>query len=344
MNGQVLDWLLEKENASVRYFTLRYLLDQSVNDREVQVARRAIMKSEPVRRILAAQHAEGYWVKPGSGYSPKYQSTVWQILFLAELGADGDPSASRLHGAASGQVRRGCEYLLAHTPAMHGGFSAYQNAVPSGAIHCLNGNLIWALVALGYAEDERVQRAVEWLTGAITGDDFKWFHASGTCGPGFSCAVNQGQPCAWGAVKALRALANLPHQQQSERVQKATRMAADFLLRHDLAQSDYPHTVRVSGEWFKFGFPLSYTSDVLEALLALGDAGYGRDPRLQRALEFVLGKRTADGRWILRHSLNGKMWADIEVKGKPSKWVTLRAMRVLKQADSYLPPFAISAS
>ncbi|MBI3761879.1 MAG: nitrogen fixation protein NifH, partial [Chloroflexi bacterium] len=82
--------------------------------------------------------------------------------------------------------------------------------------------------------------------------------------------------------------------------------------------------------WFKFGFPLSYTSDVLEALLALTEAGYGRDPRLKNAIELALSKRDADGRWALKHSLNGKMWADIEVKGKPSKWVTLRAMRVLK--------------
>ncbi|MBI4790382.1 MAG: nitrogen fixation protein NifH [Chloroflexi bacterium] len=322
--NQVLNWLLEKENASVRYFTLRYLLDQSENEREVRAARRAIMASEPVRAILAAQQPDGYWVKPGSGYSPKYQSTVWQILFLAELGADRKNS----------QVRRGCEYLLTHAPAVHGGFSAYQNATPSGAIHCLNGNLVWALVALGYAEDDRVQRAVEWLAGAITGDNFDWFYASGTSGPNFQCAANQGQPCAWGAVKALHALANLPRQMQSARVRKATRMAADFLLSRDLAKADYPYTIRVSGEWFKFGFPLSYTSDVLEALLALTDAGYSRDPRLQRALELVRSKREPDGRWKLKHTLNGKMWADIEAKGQPSKWVTLRAMRVLKQSDS----------
>ncbi len=88
----------------------------------------------------------------------------------------------------------------------------------------------------------------------------------------------------------------------------------------------------MSGEWFKFGFPLSYTSDVLEALLALGEAGYGRDSRLNHALDLVLSKRDADGRWAMKHSLNGKMWIDIETKGQPSKWVTLRALRVLKMA------------
>ncbi|MBI4758328.1 MAG: hypothetical protein HY783_04935 [Chloroflexi bacterium] len=117
-------------------------------------------------------------------------------------------------------------------------------------------------------------------------------------------------------------------------MKKAAATAADFLLSHDLPKADYPYTGRVSGEWFKFGFPLSYTSDVLEALFALGEAGCGRDPRLKNAIALVLSKRDADGRWAMKHSLNGKMWADIEVKGKPSKWVTLRALKVLKMAGA----------
>lgn len=323
MNTATVDWLLEKDNPSVRYFTLKYLLGRPDDDPEVQVARRVIMKSEPAQKILAAQDPEGFWVKPGPGYSPKYQSTVWQILFLAELGADG----------RNRQVRRGCEYLLEHAQAAHGGFSPQANAAPSVAIHCLNGNLVWALIALGYGGDARVGRAVDWLAGAITGDDFDWFYASGTSGPGFQCAVNDKQPCAWGAVKALRALASFPSPWRSDRVKKATTMAVEFLLSRDPAKADYPYTGRVSGEWFKFGFPLSYTSDVLETLLALTEAGYARDARLDKAVELVLSKRDANGRWALKHSLNGKMWADIEVKGKPSKWVTLRALRVLKARE-----------
>ncbi|NTU64513.1 MAG: nitrogen fixation protein NifH, partial [Chloroflexi bacterium] len=84
--------------------------------------------------------------------------------------------------------------------------------------------------------------------------------------------------------------------------------------------------------WFKFGFPLSYTSDVLEASLALCEAGYAHDVRLKNAIDLVLAKCEADGRWVMQRSLNGKMWAYIETKGRPSKWVTLRALRVLKAA------------
>ena len=317
INGDPLPWLLEAENPSVRYFTLCELLDRGRDDRDVRSAHAAVRQSAPVKKILAAEKAQGYWVKPGVGYSPKYKSTDWQLLFLAELGADG----------AERPIQRACDYLLGHAQTDNGGFSAYAGAVPSGAIHCLNGNMIWALVSLGYV-DERVRAALEWVTGAITGDDFAF--NSIVPGPGLQCGVNMRQPCAWGAVKALRALAVIPAKWKTPRVKKATEMAADFLLSRDLAKADYPFTARVSGEWFKFGFPLSYTSDVLEALLALTEAGYGGDPRLKNAAAFVLSKQDAQGRWAMKHSLNGKMWVDIEEKGKPSKWVTLRALRVLK--------------
>jgi len=320
MNEQIIHWLLEEDYPSVRYFTLRHLLDRPEDDAEVCAARRAIVDSEPVQKILAAQAPAGYWVKPGSGYTTKYQSTVWQIIFLAEFGADrGHP-----------QIQRGGDYLLAHTQAKHGGFSALANAVPSGAVHCLNGNLIWALTALGFGEDERLARAVAWLAGAVTGEDFQWWYASSLPGPGFLCGANMKLPCAWGAVKTLRALANLPSGLRSGKTERALQATVDFLFSRNPAQADYPVYERLSGEWFKFGFPLSYTSDVLELSLALCEAGYGRDPRLKEAVDLILSSRQPDSRWLLKHSLNGKMWADVEVKGKPSKWITLRALRVLK--------------
>ena len=319
MSDSVLEWLLEKENPSVRFFALRDLLDCPADDSELQVAQRAIMHGAPVEKILAAQADEGYWAQPGWGYAPKYRGTDWTILMLAELGADGRDK----------RIQRGVEYLLAHAQSAHGGFSAMANALPSGAIYCLNGNLVWALTALGCGADERVARAGDWIAGAVTGETAQ---TNKTSGPNFACAANGKLPCAWGAVKALRALANFPDALKSPRVKRATEMACEFLLNGDLARAKYPYTERVSGVWFKFGFPLGYTSDVLETLLALSEAGRARDPRLKPALDLVLSRRDAQGRWALKNSLNGKMWTDLEDKNKPSKWVTLRARRVLKAA------------
>jgi len=112
---------------------------------------------------------------------------------------------------------------------------------------------------------------------------------------------------------------------------------AEFLLAYDVAKATFPYTERVSSTWFKLGFPLTYWSDVLETAANLAALGYGQDPRLEAAWEWVIDKQDADGRWPLQNSLKGKMWIDVERQGKPSKWVTLRALRALKAAGYYAP-------
>jgi hypothetical protein len=330
LNDDPLPWLLEldAENPGVRYFALRDLLDRPEDDPEVREARAAIMTTGPVPAILDAQHPDGYWVKPGSGYAPKYRGTVWQIILLAELGlvlreVEGV-------GPSDERVRRGCEYLLNHGIAANGAFSAYKKPVPSGSIHCLNGNLLHALLHLGYADDPRLQAVLDWQARATTGEGIQYLK-SGTSGPGFACSANQGQPCGWGAAKAMRALIAVPPDLRTPTVQRAIKVGAEFLLSRDPAVADYPYTERVSSTWFKFGFPLSYWSDVLETAAVLVELGYGSDPRLDNALQLILSKQDAQGRWKLENTLNGKMWADIEEKGRPSKWVTLRALRVLRR-------------
>ena len=323
LKGDSLSWLLEPDpvNPSVRYFALRDLLDRAEDDPELRRAREELMSTGPIPAILAAQHPEGYWGKSGSGYSPKYRGTVWQIIFFAELGAD--PEDERVH--------RGCEYLLSYNLAPTGAFSANRPPRPSGVLHCLNGNLLSALFRLGYADDPRVQAALTWQIRAITGEGEIDYYQSGTSGPGFACGVNLGQPCGWGAIKAIKALSAIPPTQCTPPVQRAIEAGVEFLLGHDPAKADYPYTERVSGTWFKFGFPLSYWSDVLEITAVLATLGYGRDPRLANAFQFILEKQDAQGRWKLENSLKGKMWVDIEQRGKPSKWITLRVLRVLKQ-------------
>ena len=321
-----IPWLLERDpdNPGLRYFALRDLLGKPEDDVAVREARAALMATGPVPAILDAQHPEGYWVKPGSGYGPKYRGAVWQIIFLAELGAE--PAKER--------VRRGCQYLLSHSIAANGAFSIAEPPVPSGVIPYLNGNLLHALLRLGFGDDPRVQEALDGQTRAITGEGIRYLK-SGTTGPCFACSANKGQPCGWGAAKAMRALLAVPSDQRSPLMEQAIEVGAEFLLSRDPAVADYPHTERVSSTWFKFGFPLNYWSDVLEVTGVLAGLGYGGDQRLRPALQFILNKQDDQGRWKLENSLHGKMWADIEEKRKPSKWVTLRALRALKHADEH---------
>jgi hypothetical protein len=81
--------------------------------------------------------------------------------------------------------------------------------------------------------------------------------------------------------------------------------------------------------WLKFGFPLHYNSDTLEAMYALAVAGVPMTEALAGPLQVIRDRRTADGSWLLENSLNGKMWADVEEKGAPSKWLTYRGLYVL---------------
>jgi hypothetical protein len=325
LKGDSLAWLLEpdSDNPSIRHFALRDLLDRPVNDPDVIAAQSEIMTSGPVPVILEAQHPEGYWQQPGGGYL-KYRGTVWQIMLLGELGAD--PSDER--------VQRGCEYLLSHSIASNGGFAASNTkAVPSGVIHCLNGNLLYALIHLGFLGDRRVHKALDWQVRSITGQSPIQYYQSGTSGPDFACAINEKQPCGWGALKAMKALLAVPTQQRTPDMERAIERGAQFLLRYDVAQASFPYTERVSSAWFKLGFPFSYWSDVLETLDVLAALGYGGDDRLEQAYDWLMAKQDAHGRWKLENSLNGKMWIDIEKRGKPSKWITLRALRVIKSIE-----------
>ena len=109
VHGDPLAWLLEPDadNPGVRYFALRDLLGRPPDAPEVVTARADVMATGPVPVMLAAQNPDGGWQRHGPGYSPKYTAVVWQVTFLAQLGADGsDP-----------RVRRACEYVLEHSRA-----------------------------------------------------------------------------------------------------------------------------------------------------------------------------------------------------------------------------------
>jgi hypothetical protein len=197
LSGDPLPWLLAADTPAVRAATLQRLLDRPADDPDVVAARTEAMGSEPTRSMIEAQDPEGWWVKPGGGYAPKYTGTVWELIFLDQLGAD--PGDAR--------IQRACDYVLAHTLTPSGGFGASGDKrdappPPSRVIHCLNGNLTRALIGFGRIDDARLQNAVEWAARAITGEGVDRYYASGTSGPGFSCAGNDKKPCAWGGQRA----------------------------------------------------------------------------------------------------------------------------------------------
>ncbi|MGB8020022.1 MAG: hypothetical protein WCF04_02210 [Candidatus Nanopelagicales bacterium] len=330
LRADPLPWLLEPDSPAVRAATLQRLLDRPADDPEVAGARAAAMRCDPIAATLAAQSEAGWWVKPGPGYAPKYTGTVWSVVFLDQLGAD--PSDER--------VQRACQYVLRWCATTSGGLGcsgSHKEAPPppSTVLHCLNGNLLRALIGFGHLEDAQVQAAISWAARSITGSPDLRFYASATCGPRFACGANEKLPCAWGAVKELLALARVPVGRRSAEVVEAIDVGAQFLLSRDPAVADYPMgwgNTKPSSSWFKLGFPSGYVADVLQVLEALAELGYAHDDRLAGAYEWLLGRQDADGRWANRYAYHGKTWVDFERQGAPSKWVTLRACTVLRAA------------
>jgi hypothetical protein len=334
LNADALPWLLDDAEPAVWHRALRELTDRSADDPEVLRARAAAMASDPIAAILAAQDPEGWWVKPGAGYGPKYAGTVWSLMFLDQLGADG----------AHPSIRTACEYVLAHTQAPNGGFGAYGGPgrpSPSNVIHCLNGNLLRALVGFGWLDDERVRASLAWQAAAITGAGEVRYYASATSGPGFGCAINERLPCGWGAVKAVLALARVPADQRTVLVTRALEAGVEFLLSVDPATARYPMgwgNTKPNRSWFRLGFPSGYVADVLQVMEAVAEAGAGADPRLASAVDWLLALQDGNGRWRNEYRYTGKMHVDIDRGRGPSAWVTLRALRVLKMvAEARLP-------
>jgi hypothetical protein len=329
LKADALPWLLEKEEPGARYLALRDVAGASPEDRELRRARREAHAHGPIAAILAKMTPDGYWARPGSGYNPKYRSGVWSLILLAQLGA-------RLE--EDRRIARAVGYYLDQALCPDGQISSTSG--PAGTVDCLQGNMLWALTELG-CDDERLPLAAEWTARSVTGEglapssdrDAPQRYFASKCGPTFACGANNRMPCAWGGVKVTLALAQLPGR-TSPLVKRALRRGAEFLLEGNPAEAGYPNgwASRPSGNWWKFGFPVFYVTDLLQNVEALAAAGYARDPRLRQAVDLIYEKQLEDGRWNLDYDYTGKTWVNFGAKRQPSKWVTIRALRTLRAA------------
>jgi hypothetical protein len=328
------DWLLEPDDPGVRYLALRDLV--KADTAELATAKKGAHTSGPIAAVLSKMDKGGFWVKPGAGYSPMYTGTVWAVILLAQLGATIDMDE---------RIVTACAYILDHSLTKYGHFTT--KGSPSSTLVCLQGNLCWSLLELG-CTDPRLDKAYELMSRIVTGEGIApmtdktaplRYYAGDLCGPGYACGGTYRKPCAWGAVKVMLAFGKLPVEKRTPPMNRAIKTGVDFLFSKDPAKADYPigksrkPTGKPSGNWWKFGFPNFMVSDILQNAEALARLGYGKDPRLANALQLILDKQDSQGRWLMEKDYTGKTWGDFGPKKQPNKWVTLRAMRVLKQAE-----------
>jgi len=337
-----INWLLEETNPSIRYFTLCNILGKSEDDPQVVAVKRAIPGSKVVKKILQKQNPGGYWEEPANPYHPKYKSSYWQIMTLGQLGLD----------KTNEKVREACEHIF-QFQLQNGGFSSYtsERALKEYAwLHekgkklpppsewassivfehqysCLTGNMAAALIRIGYASDPRVKKALEWLA-RIQNMDGGWL-----C-PYWKAHVKDKHGCFYGTICPLEAFSEVSRENLTKEMEKAIERGAEFLLMHRLFKSDHHGYKVINQAWLKLGFPWFYGYNILRGLDVLTKLGYAKDERLSDAVEILLQKRQINGTWILESAPIGRMQTNIEEKGKPSKWITLIALRILRRLGS----------
>lgn len=323
LNADPTEWLLEEDNPSVKYFTLVDILDKSHGDLKVKEAREDIMKVGVVPKILAKQETGGYWGLPENFYiRAKYKGTSWQLIILAEIGADEKDE----------RIKKICEFILKNAQDPISGAFSYISSKEGGGdyervLPCFTANMAWSLIRFGYLEDERVQKAIEWLIKYQRFDDDpgkppnewpykRWKRCWGE------------RTCHSSIVKSLKVFAEIPKNKRTPEMEDYISKGAEHMLNHHIhKRSQSPILGRF--KWLEFGFPLLWSIDALEVLGLLTKLGY-KDERMHESMDVMISKQDDEGKWILENTFNGRFQASIERKGNPSKWITLNVFKVLK--------------
>lgn len=310
----ILNWLLDSDPA-IRWQVLR---DLAAAPHETVAAERARIATEGWgARLLALQDPDGQWAGgacfPGEGRRWREEgagqpwiSTLPTLQLLCEFGID--PNA--------GQIRRTIEGIRQNCRWEHAGQPFFSGEVEP----CINGRT----VAIGVYFGQDMQAVVDRLLGEQLEDG------------GWNCEAENGSVRSSFAT-TINVLEGLWAYEQktggSPESIAARRRGEEYLLERNLFRRKSTGEV-VDESWLKFSFPVRWQYDVLRALEYFRSVGERPDPRMAEAIELVRSKQQPDGSWLLENTHPGKVWFELEDgDGQPSRWNTLRALRVLAWCD-----------
>jgi hypothetical protein len=304
----VLDWLLDADPA-IRWQALRDLADAPA---EVVAAERARVATDGWgARLLALQGDDGQWAGgacfPADGWQrdghqgQPWTATLPTLQLLRDFGVD--PSADRVRRAVA-QVRDHCRWEHAGQPFFDGEVEP-----------CINGRTIEAGAYFGVDIAPIVDRI---LGERLADGGWNCEAENGSVRSSFHTTIDVLD----GLLAFERATGGSPE------VSKARRSGEEYLLERNLFRRKSTGEV-VDPAYLEFAFPYYWRYDVLRALDYFRGSGADPDPRMSEALEVVRSKRQPDGRWLLDRVYPGRVWFDLEEVGAPSRWNTLRALRVL---------------
>jgi hypothetical protein len=306
----VIGWLLDAD-PSVRWQVLRDLTGAPA---EAVAAERARVATEGAgARLLALQGTDGRW--GGAAWNRGWDSTMHVLMLLRDLGLDPASDAAR---RAVGLVRDGVTWKGCGPPECDG------NPFFAGEVEpCINGQV----GAVGAYFGQDVRGLVDRLLGEQLSDG------------GWNCEAPNGSTRSSFNTTICVLEALLAHERAggaTPEVTEARRRGQEYLLERRLFRRRSTGEVierdrKGGAAWTRFAFPTWWHYDVLRGLEYLRDAGVTPDERVAEAIALVASKRDGDGRWPLETRYPGVMPVEIDQGvGRPSRWNTLRALRVLR--------------
>jgi hypothetical protein len=302
-------WLLGAKTPSIVFQTRKDLRAGRSPASQSRAAKARVMRIGAVPAILARQSKAGNWkIDKGGFYGPKFFSTHWSMMLLAELGAEGKDA----------RFRRGAEYMLNATRAM------VRDRVEKRDFgwSCLFGNILRYALQARKADEPAVEMLIQFSADAVRGASCR-------------CEWNGGKPCAWGVARTLWGVAAIPEGRRSVEVKRAIRRGIKFLLEdHSLVKADYPVASRgrINPLWFKLNFPLFYQADILFTLRVLDELDVLDHRGARPALDWLEVRRGSGGRWKGSSPFRRRTWREMGGPEETGRWVTLQALRILRHA------------
>jgi len=305
-----MNWLLDSDPA-IRWQTMRDLSDASP---AVIAAERARLPREGLcAQILARQESDGSWRRADA---PVWLPTLFTMLLLRATGVDrAEPAVELAVARLETSLRWNNEPHWDLRSAKLGGNRFFEGEVEP----CINGGVL----ALGAYFGRPTQSLASRLVGEQL-DDGGWnCEAPNSARSSFHTTI-----CVLeGLLEYERAAGSAPE------VAAARRRGHEYLLQRVLFRRLSTGQV-ANPEFLKFAYPPRYHYDVLRALDYVRNTGAPPDARLAEALQFVESRRMADGRWLLDNAHDEALAFSLgESLGEPSRWNTLRALRVLRWCE-----------
>jgi hypothetical protein len=304
----LLEWLLDSDPA-IRWQVLRDLAD-APND-EVQAERARVAHEGWGAELLAAQGADGQW--SGGAYFPEWTSTTPTLQLLRQFGVN--PAAE--------EVRHAIALVHANSRWEHENEPYFEGEVEP----CINGQA----VAIGAYFGEDVRGIVDrLLTEQMEDGGWNCEQERGSARGSFDTTINVLE----GLLEFERAIGG------DAAVTVARTRGQDYLLERRLFRrlSTGEIVEPSTGDWLRFSFPNGWHYDVLRGLDYLREAGVAPDERVAEAIAVVDSKGDIVGQWLLERAYHDELLVDLgEVVGQPSRWITLRALRVLRWAGKGRP-------